>query len=361
MENTKYVTLPIAGSIAHGIRLENGAPKELGHFIAKTNESQLEVLTEKFKNIYGDQPLKIKIKFFSENPLSIKKVRYNQSGTVCYCMDGSFKAKQKVKNEWKEKDCLSSCEYAMSNDNQKPACVKEATLKFLIPEISLDRIWIMKIRGITVISRINDYLNSQRLLENSIKGDYYLYLTKIKQDSRLQGKSFTNYVLDIVRNEENDVENQKSENSIQNLSTENEKNVENQTQNIKKEKSNNKTKNDKKQDGKNDNKVVNIENKKKSKKDVENNEDYNMEKCYYYLDLEPIVIENKGKKLNYMAAKLSDMQDKQLVAVINNELANELKECDLGTILELELKEISKQMWVTSCKFIQKFIKKVAA
>lgn len=203
MERTRYVNLPLAGNIQHGIKTEKGFPKELGYFIAKTKDSTMNILVEKFKRVYGDTPTKLKVKFFDNEPLTVRNARYNQSGLVCYCMQGQRIGKEKVKNVWQEKECSQTCEYATAEDGQKAVCTEEGTLKFLLPEISQDRIWIMKIRGITVINRILDYIASQKILGNSLIGDFYLNLKKEEHIRQSDGTKFNNYTIDILKCESN--------------------------------------------------------------------------------------------------------------------------------------------------------------
>ena len=55
------------------------------------------------------------------------------------------------------------------------------------------------------------------------------------------------------------------------------------------------------------------------------------------------------------------MKDNNVSAIIRDDLAKELEQCDLGTILTLDMIERLEKNWVTDFKFVQKCIKKVAA
>ena len=97
---TKFMTLPIAGSIRHGEKQEkNGRskPVELGHFVAKIQDDAMSHLLDKFKTKYSQSKI-LNIYFFDEDPLSIRRVRYNTGGTTCYCKLDDTKAMEKVKN-----------------------------------------------------------------------------------------------------------------------------------------------------------------------------------------------------------------------------------------------------------------------
>lgn len=321
-----------------------------GYFIAKTQNSEMDLLSKKFKQVYGEKPTKIRIRFFDETPFTIRNARYNQSGAVCYCMQGEKLGKEKVKNKWQNKECLSNCEYAVSANGQKPVCMQEGTLKFLLPDVSLDRAWLLKIRGITVIDKIYSYISTQNLFGNSIIGDYYLYLLKEKQTRAYDGKSFNNVVLDIIKADSNEV-------VLKNIETKilEEKNKNETEQSVSK---------NKKVCQKQDLQVNSVENKvipiKKEKENDTIENEINFEKCYSFLNIEPIIINKNGKELEYMQGNFIDMKDNQISAIVNDELVKELEVCDLGTILELEFTEKLEKKWIIKSKFVQKCLKKVA-
>ena len=67
MEKTKYVNLPLAGTVQHGIMQENGVPTELGYFITKIKDIQLDLLGKKFNKVFGEKPTKIKLIKYKES------------------------------------------------------------------------------------------------------------------------------------------------------------------------------------------------------------------------------------------------------------------------------------------------------
>lgn len=398
MENTRYISLPLAGKIQHGIRTEKGIPKELGYFIATTKEEQMNVLVKKFNNIYGENPVKIKVHFFNEEPFTVRNARYNQSGLTCYCMLGEQIGKEKVNKKWKEKECLSTCEYAKSSNDTKPLCTKEGTLKFLLPEISNDRVWILKIKGITVINRIQSYIESQKLLGNSMIGDFYLYLTQEKHIRQFDGNVFKNFTLDILKAEDEIISQEVTVNSIQEeKSVESKQTVENinskakKTDNKKRTQKVNKNENqnvaqeimptenkettelvifkDKKEDNKkqvkksnkDESQANNSSKTKESKIETAKEGEYDFDRCYYFMNTEPTTINVNGKAKEYTIAKFMDMNDTEVLAIVKNEIAEELKECDIGTVMILDIIENSNKKWVTNCKFVQKCQKEIAA
>lgn len=175
---TKFMTLPIAGSIRHGEKQEKSGrtkPVELGHFVAKIQDEAMTPLLDKFKTKYQESKV-LNVYFFDEEPLTLKRVRYNSSGAACYCKINETKGLEKVNNKWQEKECLESCEHRTSKGNSKPQCVVEGTLKFMLPDVSKDRIWFLKTKSYYSILNISSYITLQKKLGHSIVGNFKLFL-----------------------------------------------------------------------------------------------------------------------------------------------------------------------------------------
>lgn len=327
---------------------------------------------KKFDEIYQKKQ-SIKIRIFDENPLTKKYVRFNQGGTVCHCMEGSNIAKQKVKDGYKNIECnLSTCQYRQKNEQGKSACNRIAWLKFLMPEISTDRIFLMRITGQTSIDRLDEYFNFQKLQGNSIKNDYTLYL-KQEEQTNIFAKSFNNYVLDIL----NDSEFKKLDNSltseieIQNTSktaSVEDKNVENQEkssalQNISKTskittKEEIKTK--KASDTKTTKSTISVKKDTKSKVTKESD---NSAKTTQSIQPYALLSTHNGKIFDkdYLIGEFSDMNDKISEIAIHPNYASEIINCDLGTMVNLEVSEIRGKKFATKLDFIEKVLKKEVA
>ena len=104
MEQVTKTNLPIVGRIQHGMQQIVNQRKrvtELGYFIATTKNNNMNFMLNRFNEKYPKQT-SLNIQFFDEEPLSIRKARYNQGGAVCYCMAGTSKGKQKVSNKWQD-------------------------------------------------------------------------------------------------------------------------------------------------------------------------------------------------------------------------------------------------------------------
>ena len=353
MEQVIRTNLPIVGRIQHGEKETlNGKTKvkELGYFIAKTKNENMNFLVNRFDE-HNNKQTALEVYFFDDNPLTLRRIRYNQGGAVCYCMQNSTNAKQKVSNKWQDIKCTENCKYKTSEENTKPACNREGTLKFLLPKISQDRVWLMKITGQESINNLSEYINFQKYLGNQIKGYYTLFLTQ-KEQITSTGKKFKNYVLDIVKSEEFNSKIQNRTNN--NLSLTNES----KSQDISKKKETLKS---------NSNSNSNSNSKKSNAESVQNNNITNnqektntenisptLEDVLFLYDKSYRNFKKNGKETEYLVAHVTDVNDKVAEVIVSPEFREELEECDVGTELTMELEKFGENTISKSIKFIQK-------
>lgn len=71
--------------------------------------------------------------------------------------------------------------------------------------------------------------------------------------------------------------------------------------------------------------------------------------------------DKKGNPKEYLVGEFADMNDKIHNIVIRPENANELLECDLGTFVRIDLKELGERKFAMSLEFIDKRLKNIAA
>lgn len=382
MEQVTRTNLPIVGRIQHGEQQFINQRKrvtELGYFVAKTKNSNMNFLLNRFDEKYPKQTF-LNVTFFNEDPLTIRRIRYNQGGAVCYCMSGTTKGKQKVSNKWQDIECSSNCKYCIKQEGaSKPTCNYEGTLKFMLPEISQDRIWIMKITGQQSISNLEEYIEFQKYLGNSLKGTYTIFLNQIEQ-TNFEGKKFNNFVIDIVKaedfNSNNNLNSQiDSKNPI--ISTQNsddtipsqvpyEKNMQKDTK-----KTNRQTKTSTKKDAKTNttNVVTSVLDEKtdsQMKQTQVTNEKKNnapetqQEHCFLY-DTEYKKFKKSGKDTEYLIAKVTDANDKTTDVVVKPEFREKMEKCDIGTELIIELEKFGENIISKHIEFINPIPKKVAA
>ena len=363
MEQVKNMNLPICAKIQHGEQIvtQNGTKrvKELGYFIAKTKNENMQLLLDRFNEKYPKSTSLI-IYFYDENPLSFRRVRYNQGGAVCYCMQGQDQAKYKTSKGWEIINCTNECKYRTSTDGiSKPICNLEGTLKFLLPEINNDRIWIMKITGQTSIKRLQAYINLQRQLGNSLIGNYILFL-KQEQQTNKTGKTFNNYILDIMREDpfnsnSKDYNNQIPLSPNTNTDLETTIKIDKNSEKINIKKSNKQPKSTEKQDS------LSTENNSSSnlKEQEKNNEE--LEEYYSLLETKTKSFFKDGKSKNYLVASFVNSKDEPMDVVIPPEFSEELLQCDLGTLVKLDLKTSNNNTFTKYIQYIQKYIKNAVA
>lgn len=383
MEQVTRTNLPIVGRIQHGEQQFINQRKrvtELGYFIAKTKNSNMNFLLNRFDKKYPKQTF-LNVTFFNEDPFTIRRIRYNQGGAVCYCMSGTTKGKQKVSNKWQDIECSSNCKYCIKQEGAgKPACNYEGTLKFMLPEISQDRIWIMKITGQQSISNLEEYIGFQKYLGNSLKGTYTIFLNQIEQ-TNAEGKKFNNFVIDIVKTEDfNSNNNSISQNDTKNsiISTENTNSVENsipsqtktETEKNTKKGTNKTSRPTKKSTKTSDTNVVSSMETEKVDSHLEqppltNEQNQNVpqtykEHCFLY-DTEYKNFKKAGKDTEYLIAKVTDENDKTTDVVVKPEFREKMEKCDIGTELILELQKFGENIISKNIEFVRPILKKVAA
>lgn len=377
MENRTRMVLPIAGKIQHGEKRQNKVV-ELKRFIAKTQNETMQFLADRFNEKYPNCN-RLKIRIFDEEPLYTRYARYNQSGIACYCKETEELAKQKTSNGWQEVKCLESCEYRQRDKNGKYACNLEGILKFMLPDICNDMIWIMQIKGYTSVTRLRDYFFFQKQLGNSVKGDYFISLNEEIQPTA--AGTFKNQILSIVKSDNmqnqtvnsnvstNNTENvEKDANNEKNRLISDEKTTTKQSKSTKKEESKPKTRTKKveqvnttqanqntpqKQQSIAQEQIETIDESKLKENDIKD--------IYYFVSSKFMQFKKDGQMKDYLSLTVANSEDKQLNVIIPPKFTDDLSECDLGTILYMKLEEKEKYALPKEIKYINKCIKKAAA
>lgn len=328
--------------------------KSCGYFITRVQEDAMKHLSHKFNKLY-DKKQEVTIYLFSEQAYSLKKVKRNQSGVSCYCLSDSEKAKERVNKQWTEKECLETCEFRQAKGNQKPMCQDELTLKFLIPNVSKDRVWIFQTRSYHTINNIRSYINLQRQLGNKIQGYYKLFL--FQKDTEKDGHKFRNYVADIIRQEEpileepqtvktdisvitEDTATELEKKAFNDALEENSKKVttieplkENPVNNTTSEVTEKEPSKPKKVTTRKPKKIEAITETKLESSDEGNFEitatEENLAKYYVLLETKTIELMKEGQKTEYIQGKFINKDDKELEIVLHPNFANEIAQCEL--------------------------------
>ena len=382
-EIKKLKKLPVIGRVQHGEQLLiNGKKrvKEYGHFIAKIKEENMKPYLEKFNKIFKEAK-NIDIKLVGDNPLSIRQERYNQGGAVCYCLENQTTGRQKVKNLWQPIECKSDCSYRQKGENGKSLCNRIAWLKFLIPEIANDRIWLMKITGQQSIDNLKAYIEFQQTQGNSLNNMYTIFLQQ-KEQINFNGDTFNNYILDIILKDEfiskksiPETPKKQSENTssltsdkVTNSIVEKRVASTSSTDNIKPKES--LIDNQKEDEKKTTNTTNTAESKgkekasKKAKTDNESNQKNQQETtideykdCYVLLGTHQEKILDK----DYLVGEFTDMNDQVSNIYIHPNFKDELLECELGSVMKLGLQEVKNKKFAVNIEFVEKHMKKIAA
>lgn len=384
MREKRNLTLPIIGNVQHGEKIiSNGKTrvKEHGYFIAKIKDENMQPYLDKFNELIKGQK-SLDIQFLDDNPFTKKRVRYNQGGLACYCIDNEDTGRIKEKNLWKPISCNSNCDYLKKDANGKTPCNRVGWLKFFIPAISTDRIWLMKITGQQSIDNLDVYLQIQKMQGTLINKIFTVFLTQKEQTNYL-GKTFNNYVLDILKKDDFISNNQiqQTNQKQDDLSTNNTQNVNNnvvkqeenvitpknadtstQTQNnIPKEKTTKKTSDTKGSTKKTTkNKTQKVEETLPEAKTETQND--NLDNCYGLIKtFNETLVNKKGEPKDYLVGEFVNMEDQIFNIVIRPEYADELLQCDLGTFVKLDVKDIGGKKFAMDLKFIEKRLKNIAA
>ena len=306
---------------------------------------------QKFNQLYEGKTF-IEIEIITDNGYSSKYSRSNQSGQVCYCMTGTNQAYHKTTTGWEKIECQGQdCQYRQKKDNTKSDCSKVAWLKFLIPKITTDRIWLMKITSQQAVNSLDEYFSLQREQRKSIKGKYILFLKQVENSKN--GKTFSNYIVDIMKKEDfiSNTTPQNKENS-QEQSTANEQIVNNNVENnTKKTTETPKEQPKKKTTKKNAKKVTKIK----------VSENPNVDKCYYFTNHHTEEFMKDGKPKEYFIGEFYDMTDKPVNFIVKPELVEPILNCGIGSVLETEIQEFKGKKILTNIKFVQNNEKNIAA
>ena len=219
----------------------------------------------------------------------------------------------------------------------------------------------------------------EKYLGNSLKGTYTIFLNQIEQTNS-EGKKFNNFVIDIVKAEDfNSNNNSNSQIDSKNpiISTQNidnnipsqvpnEKNTQKDTKktnrqtktSIKKDaKTNNTNVVTSTSDGKNDSqmKQTQVTDEKKN-----NAPETHQEHCFLY-DTEYKNFKKSGKDTEYLIAKVADVNDKTTDVVVKPEFREKIEKCDIGTELIIELEKFGENIISKHIEFVNPIPKKVAA
>ncbi len=163
-------SMPRLGKLRIGERKKNIQGKEypasLDYFILKSDN---EKLVQKFTELYGEKPSRIKIQFYSDDaevvfPQWLK--RYSKDGLLCRG-DGERAWRRQDDGSVVEQECL----YRDCEDYKAKKCKPVGSLRFLIPEISTDGFFQLDTSSYNSIKNINGGLHLLKMVnDNKLTG-----------------------------------------------------------------------------------------------------------------------------------------------------------------------------------------------
>jgi len=285
-------------------------------------------IAEKFDAKYKGAK-SIPIYVCTENPISRRYVRYNQSGIAC---KKSFDQEKAIDRKNNLVECSNDCQYRKAEQGKVPACREELNFTFMIPDICEDRVFLLQTKAFNSRTELGDYFDFQKQQGNSVIGKYNLFLHPTEVVSP-DGIRSTHYVYGIVK-----AEDQVAVITDNTVVTEERPTatipVETQTVEVPKEETEKEV-------------VKEPTPKKKSTKskvaetpkepvvtevkapEEEKSTDDKMAKYHVLLDTSTIQLEKDGKMVDYLLGKFSNMKDEEVEAIIHTNYVEEFKGCDL--------------------------------
>lgn len=269
---------------------------------------------------------------------------------------------KKHKNGWQKIKCLGQeCQYRQKKEVGPPDCRKIGWLKFLLPKIATDRIWLMKITSQQAIDALDEYFSLQKEQGNSVKGKYILFLKQIK--NLKDGKKMSNYIVDIMKKEDFiSMTNSQIPLNVENIpkqSTTNEQIVNNNIENI--EESAKENVKPKKKETKKATTTKSSKGKSKNVKTIMVSENPDMNKCYYFTKHHMETFMKDGKPKDYFIGEFYNMKDEPVNFVVKPDLIDAILECGTGSVVEVDIQEFKDKKILTNIKFVQNNEKNIAA
>ena len=324
MDIQNLVRERVIGNIKIGMKGENGLPKKLSYFNVEEDKSTNSDMVDIFKQLYPNEPTKLKIRFTTENPFNFKFKRYVNNKVVCI---GNGKKAITVgkdnngKNSQIEVECTEQCQHRLSGK-----CKLKGSLKFKLEGIEAGGVWNLSTTGGISLSNIASEIVKYKKANMSIV-DVPFELTLTEQQSLAYG---TYYSIDlhrtdikpqlindeIIKLEETNIQ----ENKQLNAGTEKEKV---KTTETKKTKTSSKKQIEEK---------INDTPNNKPKEDFSN---YFVVKAFV-----PTVI----NKINFNKIIFEDTNGQDVEYILHPRANQELIQCGIGTLIEIKKSKLENDM-----------------
>lgn len=194
MNIKSLVRQKVIGNVKIGKTTENGLPQKLPFFNVEEDKITNEEMVKVFKQLYGDKPQKIIVRFVSENFFTLRFKRYTNKKAVC--IGNGSKAitigkDSKGNPKQMEIECLGrECEQLKTGK-----CKLKGSIKFVLDGIDAGGVWNLSTTGGDSLSNIaTEIIEHNNRGESMLNVPFELWLTE--KEHLVYGKY---YVINIKR------------------------------------------------------------------------------------------------------------------------------------------------------------------
>jgi len=194
MDIQSLVRQKVIGNIKIGKTGENGLPKKLGFFNVEEDRVTDKEIVKVFKQLYGNEPHKIVVRFISDNFFTLRFKRYTNKKAVC--TGNGTRAITIGKDErGNQKQVEIECLGKECEQLKLGKCKLKGSLKFVLDGIEAGGVWNLSTTGGDSLSNIaREILEHKNNGESMIDVPFELWLTE--KEHMVYG---TYYVINIKR------------------------------------------------------------------------------------------------------------------------------------------------------------------
>lgn len=195
MDIQNLVREKVIGHIKMGTKGAKGLPQKLAYFNVEEDKATSRDMVDIFKQLYPDNPKKLKIRFTSENPFNFRFKRYVNNKVVCIGNDVhaiTIGKDEKGRNAQIEIECNENCEQRACGK-----CKMVGSLKFVLEGIDAGGVWVLNTSGGYSLSNIATVIVDYKKAGISLKNKTFELVLK-PQESMAYG---TYYSVELIGDE----------------------------------------------------------------------------------------------------------------------------------------------------------------
>lgn len=195
MDIQNLVREKVIGHIKMGTKGAKGLPQKLAYFNVEEDKATSRDMVDIFKQLYPDNPKKLKIRFTSENPFNFRFKRYVNNKVVCIGNDVhaiTIGKDEKGRNAQIEIECNENCEQRACGK-----CKMVGSLKFVLEGIDAGGVWVLNTSGGYSLSNIATVIVEYKKAGISLKNKTFELVLK-PQESMAYG---TYYSVELIGDE----------------------------------------------------------------------------------------------------------------------------------------------------------------